>query len=128
MDIRAFWSAVLSQDRKALPEYFCRGAVIRWHCSNERFTVEEYVRANCDYPGQWAGEIERIERTDGTVITAVRVFPKDGSASFHVTSFLRLRDDRIQELDEYWADDGEAPEWRRQMNIGAPVRGAALEN
>ena len=66
MDIRAFWSAVLSQDRKALPEYFCRGAVIRWHCSNERFTVEEYVRANCDYPGQWAGEIERIERTDGT--------------------------------------------------------------
>ena len=48
MDIRAFWSAVLSQDRKALPEYFCRGAVIRWHCSNERFTVEEYVRANCD--------------------------------------------------------------------------------
>ena len=29
MDIRAFWSAVLSQDRKALPEYFCRGAVIR---------------------------------------------------------------------------------------------------
>ena len=115
MDIRAFWSAVLSQDRKALPEYFCRGAVIRWHCSNERFTVEEYVRANCDYPGQWAGEIERIERTDG-------------SASFHVTSFLRLRDDRIQELDEYWADDGEAPAWRRQMNIGAPVRGAALEN
>ena len=76
MDIRAFWSAVLSQDRKALPEYFCRGAVIRWHCSNERFTVEEYVRANCDYPGQWAGEIERIERTDGTVITAVRCFPR----------------------------------------------------
>ena len=63
MDIRAFWSAVLSQDRKALPEYFCRGAVIRWHCSNERFTVEEYVRANCDYPGQWAGE-DRTDRAD----------------------------------------------------------------
>ena len=122
MDIGAFWEAVLSQDRKALAEYFCRDAVIRWHCSNERFTVEEYIRANCGYPGEWTGEIERVEEAENTVITAVHVFPKDGSASFHVTSFLRLKGGRIQELDEYWADDGEAPDWRRKMNIGTKIR------
>ena len=30
--------------------YFCEDARIRWHCTNEEFTVGEYIRANCDYP------------------------------------------------------------------------------
>ena len=52
----------------------------------------------------------------------MRVFPKNRSASFHTVSFLRLKEGRIAEMDEYWADDGEAPEWRRKMRIGKPVR------
>ncbi len=28
----------------------------------------------------------------------------------------------IQELDEYWADDDEVPEWRLNMKIGAAIR------
>ena len=61
MDVKAFWRDVLSQNREALQAYFCKDAVIRWHCTNEKFSVQEYIKVNCDYPGEWDGEIERIE-------------------------------------------------------------------
>lgn len=122
MDIERFWRAVLAQDRQALREYFADDAHVNWHCTNERFTAEEYIRANCDYPGDWDGEIERIERADGLIVTAVRVFPRDRSAFYHVVSFIRVENGKIRAMDEYWADDGDAPSWRRAMRIGQPIR------
>ena len=122
MDYKAFWQDVLSQDRDNLPSWFREDAVIRWHCSNEQFTVAEYIRVNCDYPNDWSGEIERVEETGNTVILAGRVYPVDRSMSFHVVSFLRIDGDKIAEMDEYWADDGEAPAWRKEMKIGKPIR------
>ena len=121
MDIKAFWKAVLAQKRDELPAYFAPEAVIRWHCSNEQFTAAEYIRANCDYPGEWDGTIEHIDKTDAGYVTAVKVFPVDHSASYHVVSFIALENDRLVSLDEYWADDGEAPEWRKKMGIGIPI-------
>ena len=121
MDLKAFWQDVISQDRENLPSWFCEDAVIRWHCTGEQFTIAEYVRANCEYPGSWTGEIERVEECGDTVILAGRVSSADKSASFHVVSFLRLRDGKIAEMDEYWADDGEPPAWRRKMKIGKPL-------
>lgn len=122
MDIHAFWQAVLMQDAAALAGYFAPGAQVRWHCTNECFTAEEYIRANCEYPGQWAGEVERTEPVPGGLVTAVRVYLRDGSASFHATSFFRLENGLITALDEYWADDGPAPEWRRQLGLGCSIR------
>ena len=121
MKIKEFWRDVLAQNAEKLPGYFHKDAVIRWHCSNEQFTVSEYVRANCEYPGKWQGEIERVEEISGKIITAVRVYPVGGGASFHVVSFLTIEKDLITEMDEYWADDGAAPQWRRQMKIGRKI-------
>ena len=122
MDIKSFWRDVISQNRAALPSYFNEKAVIRWHCSNEQFTVAEYIEANCEYPNEWDGEIERIEETGDIVVLAGRVFPTDNTASYHVVSFIKLENDLIIEMDEYWADDGEAPAWRKEMKIGRPIR------
>lgn len=30
-------------------------------------------------------------------------------------------DDKIIAMDEYWADDGEAPKWRQDMKIGRKI-------
>ena len=122
MDIKSFWRDVISQNRAALPSYFNEKAVIRLHCSNEQFTVAEYIEANCEYPNEWDGEIERIEETGDIVVLAGRVFPTDNTASYHVVSFIKLENDLIIEMDEYWADDGEAPAWRKEMKIGRPIR------
>ena len=105
MDINAFWQAVLDQDREALPRFFHPSAVVCWHSTDEQFTVSEYVRANCDYPGSWQGAVERILKTDQGFVTAVKVWPASGTGSWHAVSFITLKDGLIARLDEYWADD-----------------------
>ena len=122
MDISAYWKDTLAQDRQAMEGYFRPDAVIRWHCTNEQFTVPEFIRANCEYPGEWDGKIERTERSGDLLVTAVNVYPKDRSASFHVVSFFRLQDGKIAALDEYWGDDGEPPAWRKNLGIGRIIR------
>ncbi len=84
--------------------------------------MERWRVANCQYPGEWDGEVERVERMNDLIVTAVRVYPKDRSASFHVTSFIRVKNDKIISMDEYWADDGSAPQWRLDKHIGTPIR------
>lgn len=42
-------------------------------------------------------------------------------AYYHVVSFIKMKDDKITSLDEYWADDGDSPEWRKSMHIGRPI-------
>ena len=122
MNIKQFWKAVLAQDGDAIREYFSDDAYVNWHCTNEHFTVEEFIQANCEYPGQWDGEVERIEKAGDILITATHVYPKDKSKSFHVISFIRTKQAKIISVDEYWSDDGDAPRWRQEMHIGRPIK------
>ena len=103
MDINVFWQAVLDQDREALPRFFHPDAVI------------------CDYPGSWQGAVEQVLKTDQGLVTAVKVWPASGTGSWHAVSFITLKDGLIARLDEYWADDGEPPAWRKAMKIGQPL-------
>lgn len=41
MDIEQYWKDILAQNRDSMRGYFCHNAVIRWHCANEQFTVQE---------------------------------------------------------------------------------------
>lgn len=122
MDVQSFWHAVLAQDEKALRTFFHPDAWVEWPCSNEHFSLTEYLRANCEYPGAWDGEVERVVETPEGMITAVRVFSKENGASLHVVSFLRLKEGRIAAMTEYWGDDAPAPAWRQQMNIGSAIK------
>ena len=117
MDVIEFWRYVLEQDADRLREFFCEDAYVNWHCTNEHFNVNEYIRANCEYPGEWTGELERTEKAGDMIVTAVHVYPKDRSWSLHVTSFFKLENSKIKSIDEYWAEDGEAPEWRKSLKV-----------
>lgn len=121
IDIQQFWSAVLAQRADDIRAFFHPAAYVNWHCSNEHFTVEEFIRANCEYPGDWDGEVERVVVAGEQIVTATRVYPKDRSAFFHVTSFIQIKDGKITSMDEYWADDAEPPLWRKDMEIGCPI-------
>lgn len=122
MDIYGFWKAVLDQNEQEIRKYFHKDAYVNWHCTNEHFTVDEFIIANCEYPGDWAGEIERMEKTGDGIITVTRVYPKDRTSSFHVTSFIKTADGKIVSVDEYWADDGEPPQWRVDKHIGTVIK------
>lgn len=122
MDIQKYWAAVLRQDAGAIREYFHPDAWVNWHNTNEHFTVEEFIRANCEYPGQWEGEVEQAAVTDGQIITAAHVHSADETQSFHAVSFIRLTDGKIASIEEYWSDDGEAPRWRQEKHIGTKIK------
>lgn len=121
MDIVKFWESVLKQNREEIRKFFHNDAYVNWHCTNEHFTVEEFIKANCEYPGNWSGEIERIEEIGDLMITVTRVYPIESTMSFHAVSFIKLKDDKILSVDEYWADDGNAPQWRQELHIGKPI-------
>ena len=121
MDITKFWKYVLEQNADKIRTFFHKDGYVNWPCSNEHFTVEEFIRANCEYPGDWEGEIQRVEQAGDVSIVVVHVYNQDKSLSFHVVSFLRIRDDKICSVDEYWGDDGAAPDWRLEMQIGTAI-------
>ncbi len=121
MEINRYWKAALSQEPEAMKSFFHADAWVNWHNTNEHFTVDEFIQANCEYPGSWDGEIERIEELPNLIITVVHVYSVDGSVSCHVTSFIQIKDDKIASLDEYWGDDGKAPQWRLDRHIGMPI-------
>lgn len=122
MGIQKFWKSVLDQDESAIRPYFHPDASVNWHCTNEHFNLDEYIVANCEYPGRWDGVVERVETVDNLIITVTRIYPKDRSMSFHVTSFIQTVDGKITAMDEYYADDGTAPQWRLDKRIGTPIR------
>lgn len=92
LDLSAYWAAALTQRAGEMAAFFAPGAQVLWPNTNERFTAEEFIRANCEYPGAWEGEVERVE------------------------------DGRIAALEEYWGDDGPPPAWRQALGIGRPIR------
>ncbi len=122
MDIQDYWRHTLAQNGAAMRGFFHENACVNWHNTNEHFNVAEFIRANCEYPGAWDGCIERVENIGNLIITVVRVFSLVEKRSFHVTSFIRVEDERIAAIDEYWGDDGPAPEWRLEKQIGQPIR------
>lgn len=122
MDIYKFWKDVLEQNADAVKAYFDKNAYINWHCTNEHFNVDEFIIANCEYPGNWDGEVERVEKINDLFITVTHVYSEDRTLSFHVTSFIKVIDDKIAAVDEYWADDGMAPDWRLDRQIGKAIK------
>ncbi len=114
-----YWRYIAEQNAEKLSSFFHEGAYICWHCSNEQFTVPEFIRANCEYPGEWNAEIERIEQVGNIIITVAHVW--SGDISFHAVSFFKMVQGKVIALDEYWGDDGEAPQWRLEKHIGTKI-------
>ena len=65
-------------------------------------------------------KVERIECLNHTVVTVTHVYSSD--ASFHVVSFFEIVDNKITSLDEYWGEDGDVPQWRKEKRIGKPIQ------
>jgi len=122
-DPNKFLQDVVSKKAETIRGYFAEGAVICWHDSNEQFTLDEFIKANCEYPSIWRCEIERIEKFEkGFVVAAQMDHPQDGFYVKYV-SFIELNsDEKVQRLDEYFVAIEEIPQWRRDMNVGRSIK------
>lgn len=119
--IMSFWKNIAAQDADSLKRCFHENAYINWHNTNEHFTAGEFIRANCEYPGNWEGCVERIEHLNGLYVSVAKVWLKDESASYHAVSFFEFEGDKIISLNEYWGDDGPPPQWRLEKHIGTKI-------
>jgi len=119
--VRQYWGDIHRQQWKRLVRYFDEQAAIRWHNTDEQFTVSEFIRINKLYPGDWLIDIERLESAGDLVISVVRVYQKDSLVSVHTTSIFEFRGERIAALDEYWGNDEQAPKWRLDLHIGRSI-------
>lgn len=125
LDVSDFFEAIINQQGNRLRSFFKQDATVIWVNTNEEFTVDEYIRANCEYPGEWKGIIEDIQcysRFDdyNRVIVIAKVWDNKGIAS-RVVSFIELDDtesEHIQTMTEYWSDIGDPPKWRQALRIG----------
>ncbi len=63
--------------------------------------------------------MERMEQSGDQIITAAHIWSSE--VSFHVVSFFQVEQGKIIQLDEYWGDDSEIPEWRRNMKLGRSI-------
>jgi hypothetical protein len=72
-----------------------------------------------EYPGKWNGAIERMKHIGNQIITVTHIWSSE--ASCHVVSFFQVEQGKILQLDEYWGDDSEIPEWRLNMKLGGPI-------
>jgi len=110
---------VVTQNANALQTHFAPHAIINWHDSNEQLTVPEYIKANCEYPGNWQGKVLRTEKTSDGVFIVTKIWSE--TSTHFVTAFAKLENGKIIRLDEYYSDLGEPPQWRKDMNIGKPI-------
>jgi len=117
----ALWNDIDKQNWSNIHTYFEDEAIINWNNTNERFTVEKFVRANAEYPGDWNIGIERLECIENLVISVVKVQLKNDDVSVHATSFFEFNNKKIIVLNEYWGDDGKAPQWRIEKQIGKAI-------
>lgn len=113
--IRALWEEMDQQNWSALSGHFTEDAEINWPNTKERFCVDEWVRVNEAYPGNWSIVLERLEPVGDGTLSVACVKLRDGETALHVVSFFTFRSGRISQLTEYWGDDGEPPEWRRKL-------------
>ncbi len=115
MDFERYWQDCVRQDKESLRTWFWPDARIIWPCTEEVFTVDEFILANCEYPGDWSGELKRVTQTPAGAVTEYRIASADGKFSCHVASIFTLYKGKIVSLTEYYADDGPPPAWRTKL-------------
>jgi len=115
---KRYWKCVADQDR-TMEKCFSEDAVIRWQTTDEEFTVADLVEAHCQRPGRRKVVIERMNRVGETLVTVVHLWME--GTSYYVTSFFQMSRGRIVQLDEYWGENIEAPQWRTEAQIGTRI-------
>ncbi len=120
--IYSFWEAVATQNEKQLRTYFDPKATIYWQDSNEQFSVEHFIIANCKYPGVWQAQINKlIKIQENQYMTVTYVEETNEHFSSYAISFFEFKDEKICRLEEYWTENSDPPEWRKKLKIGKPI-------
>lgn len=108
--VNTFWTYMNERSFQKLNTLFCKEATIIWPNTTEIFTVDQFIAVTIEYPGLWTETILDIYQATNEVITTTLI--SDEKVSFHAVSIFTCKDGKIQQLKEYYAQDGTPPQWR----------------
>lgn len=111
----AFWKAIESNDFYKASEWLSEDFECFWPQSSELISGRlNYAEINTNYPadGTWRFHINSIISESNNVVSDVDI--TDGSVSARAITFHKVENELITRQTEYWPENYEAPEWRRQ--------------
>ncbi|MBU5676327.1 nuclear transport factor 2 family protein [Alkaliphilus sp. MSJ-5] len=111
--VKLFWEYIHNADFDSLNELISDDASIWLPNTKEVFKGKrKYIEFNKKYPDRWYVDLEKLYVCGETVISVAKIFNSENTASFYVTSFFKVNNNLIEEIVEYWGDNGEPPKWR----------------
>ncbi len=113
--VLAFWKAMESNDFTYASEFLSEDFEGYWPQSSELIAGREnFAAVNTSYPaeGIWTFSIQSIVHEGSQVVTDVKI--TDGQLKARAITFHTVIDGLIKKQVEFWPDDYEAPEWRKQ--------------
>ena len=111
--VKMFWNYMSNAEFDKVGDLMCENSIVWLPNTREVFRGRDcYINFNKKYPGRWIITIEKIISRDNNVVTAVKVSNQNNEENFYSTSFFKLKNNIIEEITEYWEDNGEAPKWR----------------
>lgn len=116
--VRLFWKYIDSANFEGLSEIMLDETCVWLPNTKEVFRGKnKYIEFNKQYPGRWYANVEKLLIADDTVITTTYIFNLDQSITFYVTSFFIIKEEKIEEITEYWSENSAPPMWRLQSDL-----------
>ena len=110
-----FWKAMESNDFNKGSEWLSEDFECYWPQSSELIIGREsFAQMNTNYPanGTWRFNINSVVCEGNQVVSDVDV--TDGTVSARAITFHTVENGLITKQTEFWPDNYDAPEWRRQ--------------
>ncbi len=111
----AFWKAAESNDFYKASELLSEDFECYWPQSSELIVGRKnFAEINTNYPvnDTWKFHINSVISEGNHVVTDVNV--TDGTVSARAITFHTVENEFITKQTEFWPENYEAPEWRRQ--------------
>jgi len=120
--VKTFWGFFAAGEFEKTSTLFAAASKVYWPCTGEVFNNHDnFIKVNRQYPGKHKITLEKMVSCADTVVTVVLVESvfDDHPAPlfFRATSFFKFAGDRISEINEYWAEVIEPPEWRIKSGL-----------
>jgi ketosteroid isomerase-like protein len=112
--VRRFWNLFSEQKWEDAMAFLHQDVVVTWPQSKEKMIgSKNFIDVNRNYPGNHKIEIIKAHEIGTEVITTVWIIADTGQKTF-ATSYFQILDGKIKQIEEYWAEPYQAPEWRSQ--------------
>lgn len=112
--VKTFWQLFSEQKWDLASELLHQDFVANWPQSREKMVgAKNFIDVNRFYPGNHKITVIHAFALEDKVLSTVWIEADTGQKTF-ANSIFKIQNDKILNVEEYWAEPYPAPEWRKQ--------------